>query len=251
MGAVAAVTPLLQTVGLQRAFGGLQAVRSVDLQLARGESRAIIGPNGAGKTTLVGMICGRIRPSAGRVMFRGRDITRLPAHARVGLGIVYTFQLISIFKNLTVYENVALAAQRGLLAGLLDHVTLGRGAVAERAEAALAEVGLQESDAQVAGSLPYGHQRLLEVAIALAARPELLILDEPTQGLAPDEIGVLCGLIKKIARTVTVLLIEHNMEVVLALAQRITVMDGGRIIAEGTPDDIEANPDVQRVYLGL
>ncbi len=246
----AAGAPLLQTVGLEKAFGGLQAVRSVDFRLERGEIRAIIGPNGAGKTTFVSMISGRINPTSGEVVFGGRDITRLPAYDRVALGIVYTFQIISIFRNFTVFENVALAAQRRLTTGLLSAFSMDQAAVAERVDAALADVGLRTARDQQAGTLPYGHQRLLEVAMALALRPEVLILDEPTQGLSPDEIAGLVALIKTIARTVTILLIEHNMRVVLELSHRITVMDNGSIIAEGSPREIEANLDVQRVYLG-
>ena len=247
---MAAVGPLLETVGLTKAFGGLQAVRSVDLRLDEGEVRAIIGPNGAGKTTLVGMVSGRVCPTSGRVLFRGRDITRLDAHERARLGIVYTFQIISIYKNLTVAENVALAAQRPLMRGLRDHLAVSRRAVAEGVDAALALVGLRAA-ARTAGSLPYGHQRLLEVAMALASRPEVLMLDEPTQGLAPEEVVALSALIRRVSRNITVLLIEHNMAVVLDLAHRITVMDAGRVIAEGAPREIEANRDVRMAYLGV
>ena len=248
MAAVSA--PLLETVGLQRAFGGLQAVRSVNFRLDRGEIRAIIGPNGAGKTTLLNLICGRLRPTAGRVVYDGADITHLPAHARVGRGIVYTFQIVSIFRTLTVDENVALAARRLLMQGPLRHFTVNPRAAAERVDYALTRVGLADARDRLAGSLPYGHQRLLEVAMALASAPHLLALDEPTQGLAPDEIAGLVALIRDIAKTATILLIEHNMQVVLDLSRRITVMDNGSIIAEGTPAEIEANADVQRVYLG-
>ena len=242
--------PLLHTTGLSRAFGGLQAVRSVDFTLEPGEIRGLIGPNGAGKTTLVGMICGRVAPTAGRVQFNGRDITALAAHDRARLGIVYTFQIISIFRHLSVFENVALAAQRRLLRTTRDHLTLDRRALDDRAAAALRDVGLTGDHAQPAGALPYGHQRLLEVAMALALEPELLALDEPTQGLAPDEITALAALIRRIAERATILLIEHNIRMVLDLSQRVTVMNEGAIIAEGTPAEIEANPEVQRVYLG-
>jgi branched-chain amino acid transport system ATP-binding protein len=243
-------TPLLETVRLQKTFGGLQAVRSVDFRLDRGEIRAIIGPNGAGKTTLVSMISGRIAPTSGAVLFGGREITRVPAYARVALGIVYTFQITSIFRTLSVFENVALAAQRRLATGFLSPLSLSRTAVAGRVGAALAAVGLREAGDLPAGSLPYGHQRLLEVAMALALEPSVVILDEPTQGLSPEEIARLMALIRVMARSATVLLIEHNMRVVLDLSQRITVMDKGSVIAEGTPREIEANPQVQRVYLG-
>jgi branched-chain amino acid transport system ATP-binding protein len=237
-------------VALGKTFGGLQAVRSVDFRLEPGEIRAIIGPNGAGKTTFVSMISGRIAPSAGRVVFKGHDITRLRAYDRVALGIVYTFQLISIFRRLSVYENVALAAQRRLVRGLAGHVALDQRALDARVYAALEEISLSRAGAQAAGSLAYGHQRLLEVAMALALQPEVLILDEPTQGLAPDEIDGLLALIRRVAANATILLIEHNMKAVLEVSRRITVMDRGRVVAEGTPQEIEANPEVQRVYLG-
>ncbi len=242
--------PLLRTVALRKSFDGLEAVRSVDFTLDAGEIRAIIGPNGAGKTTLVSMISGRIAPTAGRVLYDGRDITALAAHERVGIGLVYTFQISSIFRNLTVYENVALPAQRRLMRSLAGHLTLDAHAVNERAEAALRDVGLAHARDHEAGSLPYGHQRLLEVAMALALEPRVLLLDEPTQGLAPDETAALAALVRRIAAGVTILLIEHNMQVVLDLSSRITVMDNGTIIAEGPPREIERNPDVQRVYLG-
>ena len=246
---MAAVT-LLETAALARRFGGLQAVDGVSFRLAAGEIRAIIGPNGAGKTTLVGMISGRVRPSAGTIAFKGRGITRLSAWERVMRGIVYTFQITSIYPNLTCYENVALAAQRRLMGGFLDRLTLGEARIAARVETALGRVGLAASTDGRADALPYGHQRLVEVAMGLALEPELLILDEPTQGLAPEEISEFCGLIRQIAQDATVLLIEHNLSVVLELAQQITVMDRGAILAEGTPAEIERHPEVQRAYLG-
>ena len=245
------MTRLLQTKALSKRFGGLEAVQPVDLRLEQGEIRAIIGPNGAGKTTLVSMISGRINPTSGQVHFKGRDITRVRAWHRVALGIVYTFQVTSIFKDLTVYENVALAAQRRLMRRVLDRFALREATLADRVDVALAEVGLVQAVDEHAGVLPYGHQKLLEIAMALALKPELLILDEPTQGLAPDEITALCERIREISREVTILLIEHNMPVVLDLATGITVMDKGAIIAEGTPTEIEADARVQEAYLGL
>ncbi len=246
---MAAVT-LLETAGLSKSFGGLEAVRDVDFSLPVGEIRAIIGPNGAGKTTLVGMISGRVRPSAGTIAFEGRDVTRLKAWQRVMRGIVYTFQVTSIYSNLTCYENVALAAQRRLMGGMFGGMALAEARVAERVEAALGEVGLNAEVDRRADELAYGHQRLLEVALGLALEPRLLILDEPTQGLALDEISAFCALIREIARDATVLLIEHNMSVVLELADRITVLDKGAVIAEGTPAEIERDAEVQRAYLG-
>jgi branched-chain amino acid transport system ATP-binding protein len=247
---MAPVTPLLETRGLWKRFGGLEAVRDVDFRLDRGEIRALIGPNGAGKTTLVGLISGRLPATAGEVRFAGRDVTRLRAWERAVLGIVYTFQVTSIYRTLSVHDNVALAAQRPRLRTPLDWLALDRAAVAADVEAALARVGLADLRDRRAGTLAYGHQRILEVAMALALRPTLLILDEPTQGLAGDEIEAVCRLVQAIAGETTVLLIEHNMAVVLELANRVTVMDQGRILADGTPREIEAHPEVQRAYLG-
>jgi branched-chain amino acid transport system ATP-binding protein len=250
MGRVAAMTPLLETRGLSKRFGGLEAVRGIDLRLDRGEVRALIGPNGAGKTTLIGLISGRVRPTAGTVHFAGRDVTGIPVWERAVLGIGYTFQVTSIYRNLSVYDNVALAAQRRRLRTPLDWIAPGREAVAAAAEAALMKVGLGDLARQRAGALAYGHQRVLEVAMALALGPALLLLDEPTQGLSGSEIEALCRLVRSLAGTTTILLIEHNMPVVLDLAGRVTVMDRGQIIAEGAPAEIEANPEVQRAYLG-
>ncbi len=234
---------LLFAHNLSRHYGGLAAVNDVSLAVAKGEVRAIIGPNGAGKTTLVGMISGRITPSTGDIFFKGEDITRKPSWARVQRGIVYTFQITSIYRNLTCYENVALAAQR-LLA------KTGERAISYAVAQALGRVGLVDEADRLAGVLPYGHQRLLELAMALALAPELLILDEPTQGLAPAEIAAFCELIRAVSRDTTILLIEHNLKVVLELADKITVMDRGIILAEGTPVEIEQHPAVQRAYLG-
>ncbi len=245
-----AAVALLETTALCKSFGGLQAVKDAEFRLDRGEIRALIGPNGAGKTTLVSVISGRIPPSSGIVVFKGRDITRLSDWRRVARGIVYTFQITSIYKNLSCYENVALAAQRRLIGGLTVRWALGERRIAERVETVLGEVGLADAMDRLAGELPYGHQRLLEVAMGLALDPELLILDEPTQGLALDEIAGFCELVRRIAEEATVLLIEHNMSVVLELAGKITVMDRGAIIAEGTPAEIERDPEVQRAYLG-
>ena len=230
---------LLSTRGLVRAFGGIKAVAGIDLDVPGGEVHALIGPNGAGKTTLVSLLCGRLRPDAGTIHFEGRDITRLPAEARVRAGIAYTFQITAIYPRLTVFDNVALAVQRSG-ARPLDPAVF----------AALARVGLEERAAAFAGTLAYGHQRLLEIAMGLALRPKLLILDEPTQGLAAGEITAFEALVREIATTATVLLIEHDMDVVMELADRITVLDAGRVLATGAPAEIRADPDVQAAYLG-
>jgi branched-chain amino acid transport system ATP-binding protein len=240
--------PLLSTRGLSRHFGGLKAVEDVDFDLSEGEVRAVIGPNGAGKTTFVSLICGRIAPSAGRIVFDGRDITAMPAHRRVLAGIAYTFQITSVFANLSAEENVALAVQRRHVGGSGRRLS-GSGLKAEIMDI-LTRVGLPDRAGTVAGNLAYGHQRLLEIAMGLALKPRLLILDEPTQGLSDAEIDGFLALVRGIAHETTVLLIEHNMQVVMALADRITVMERGRIIAEGTPEAIRANPAVQQAYLG-
>ncbi len=247
---MAALSPLLETRALSKTFGGVEAVRSADLRIDRGEIRALIGPNGAGKTTLVSMICGRLAPTSGRILFKDRDITRTRPDERVAFGIVYTFQVSSIFRHLTAFENVALAAQRRLMHGEWDHLALDRRRLADEVERALEHTGLGGIGDRQAGSLPHGHQKLLELSMALALFPEVLVLDEPTQGLSATEIAAFARLVRGIADATTVLLIEHNMRVVLDLAQRITVMDAGRIIAEGTPAEISANREVQRVYLG-
>lgn len=236
--------PLLTTKGLSRSFGGLRAVDGVDFAVMPGEIRAVIGPNGAGKTTFVSLVSGRIQPSSGMIVFDGADITGLPAYARVRQGIAYTFQITSVFANLTAYDNVALPVQRTLSDGR------SKDAVRAGVMTALARTGLADRAHTPAGQLSYGHQRLLEVAMGLALKPRLLILDEPTQGLADSEIDNFIALVREIAGSATVLLIEHNMPVVMQLADRITVFNGGRILAEGTPEAIRENAAVQEAYLG-
>jgi len=234
---------LLSARNLVKDFGGLRAVNVEAFNLPVGEIRAVIGPNGAGKTTFVSLLCGRLPPSSGTITFEDTDITRLPAHDRVARGIAYTFQITSIYPNLSLLDNVMLPAQRrASLNGTAD--------AAARAAEALERVGLTSRAQEMAGVQAYGHQRLLEVAMGLALSPKLLILDEPTQGLAEGEIESFIALIRDVARDATVLLIEHNMSVVMALAERITVMNFGEVLAEGTPEEIRANVDVQTAYLG-
>jgi branched-chain amino acid transport system ATP-binding protein len=225
--------------GLVRHFGGLKAVDGVDFDLAPGEIHALIGPNGAGKTTLVGLLCGRVPVQAGTIVLGGADITRLPAHRRVQAGIAYTFQITAIYPRLAVFDNVALAAQ-------------SRGApdLGAAVMAALARVGLADRAGQEAGTLSYGHQRLLEVAMGLALAPRVLILDEPTQGLAAGEIAGFKALVRGLVPETTVLMIEHNMDVVMDLAHRITVLNFGRVLATGTPAAVRADRAVQAAYLG-
>ncbi|HKK85154.1 MAG TPA: ABC transporter ATP-binding protein [Roseovarius sp.] len=231
---------LLSTRGLTKTFAGLQAVTNVDFDLPKGEVRALIGPNGAGKTTLVGMICGRLAPTSGTVTFEDRVITDLPAHKRVQLGIAYTFQITSVFPRLSVRENVALAARR--------HIP--KPDVQAAVDSALERVGLKNRIDEDAGNLSYGHQRLLEIAMGFVQQPRLLILDEPTQGLADSEIESFKALINDLRKVTTILLIEHNMSVVMELADRVTVLNFGELLAEGTPQQIHENAEVQAAYLG-
>ena len=231
---------LLSTKGLSKSFAGLVAVADVDFELPEGEIRALIGPNGAGKTTFVSLLCGRIEPTGGTVRFDGRDITALPAHRRIMGGMAYTFQITSVFQRLSCHENVALAARR-------------RWPLAEvpgQVATALERVGLTDRADQDAGDLAYGHQRLLEIAMGVVQAPRLLIMDEPTQGLSDGEIEGFKTLVRALAKETTILLIEHNMNVVMALADRVTVLNFGEILAEGTPGEIRANGEVQAAYLG-
>ena len=233
------MAPLIQTRGLTRHFGGLKAVDGVDFTLTQGEIHGLIGPNGAGKTTFVSLLSGRLPAQSGTISLNGEDITRLPAHHRARKGIAYTFQITSVFPRLSVFDNVALAVQ-----------SRGTRDLTARTRAALVRVGLDGLEEQEAQTLSYGHQRLLEVAMGLALHPRLLILDEPTQGLAASEIEGFKSLIRSLVPETTVLLIEHNMEVVMDLATRITVLTFGRVLATGTPAEIRANPHVQEAYLG-
>jgi branched-chain amino acid transport system ATP-binding protein len=232
---------LLSARNLTKTYNGVRALDDVSLNIEAGEVRGLIGPNGAGKTTLVGMICGNVLPSAGKVMFEGRDITRLAAHRRTRLGMAYTFQITSVYARLPLAENVALAAR--------PHMPGAQ--VAGAVDAALAQVGLDGHGTALAGDLSYGHQRLLEIAMGLVQSPRLLILDEPTQGLSEVEIARFLDLVRGLVGNMTILLIEHNMDVVMALADRVTVLGAGALLFEGTPDEVRANPGVQAAYLGV
>ena len=245
-----ATVRLLTTAGLSRRFGGLSAVEDVDFTLPERQIRAVIGPNGAGKTTLANLICGRVRPTRGRIVFAGEDITAMPAHRRVGRGIAYTFQITSVFGALSVFDNVALAVQNEMQRGRPRWRALDRAELARRTDDALTRVGLADRARLKAAELSYGHQRLVELAMGLALTPKLLVLDEPTQGLSDAEIAGFCTLVRAVAGQATVLLIEHNMAVVMELAHAITVMSQGRILAEGAPDAIRASEAVQQAYLG-
>ena len=242
---------ILRLDRLSKDYGGLTAVRDVTLAVEAGERRALIGPNGAGKTTLFKLIAGETAPTRGRVLFDGRDITRLPVHARANLGLAQTFQRNKLFFNLTVLDNVRLAVQhrRGMAANMLRPVT-GYPALTNEAEALLVQLGLYDLARQAARELAYGQQRALEVALALACQPRLLLLDEPTAGMSPAETGEMLRFIAALPRSLTLMIVEHDMDVVFALADRLSVMHYGEVIADGTVAEVRANPQVQAIYLG-
>ncbi len=244
---------LLRTEGLTCDFGGLRAVDSVSLSVERGAVHSLIGPNAAGKTTLFNLLSGEFPPTAGRVYFDGRDVTGLPSHRIPHLGIARCFQRNNLFPKLSVLENVWVArfsrSRPGPL-GFLKRVA-EFGAIRDRAREIIADVGLEAKAGAPAETLSHGQQRALEVAIALAGEPAFLLLDEPTQGLAPEATERMTRLIQRLARRYTILLIEHKMHVVMSISDRISVMHFGQIIAEGRPDEIRRNADVQRAYLGV
>ena len=250
MAAVAAMN-LLSTKDLSKSFGGITAVSNVDFSLKEGEVRGIIGPNGAGKTTLVNLLCGCIQPDSGRIVFRECDITHHPSWRRMRLGIAYAFQLTSIYPGMTVFENVAVGAQMRIRHRSQSHPSSRQQLnIDDIASRCLSLTGLDSSRSQLAAELAYGHQRLLEIAINLALDPVLLILDEPTQGLSESEIKEFADLLMRIHSDRTIVLIEHNMPFVMALADRITVMNQGSILAENAPQAIQKDVRVKAAYLG-
>ena len=234
-------------------FGSLVAVRNCSLSVPAGELRAIIGPNGAGKTTLFNLISGFFAPSSGSIIFAGRDVTALTAQQRVAFGMARTFQITEIFPELTVFENVRVAAE--VAAGYRLRPWLGRTEQAElfrRVEETLKLAGLVDKAGRLAGELAHGDQRATEIAMALALRPRLLLLDEPTAGMGEQETHEITRLVRRLhsAGELTIVLIEHDMRVVFHLADRITVLCYGELLAEGTPQEIAANEAVQEAYLG-
>ncbi|MCW5848952.1 MAG: ABC transporter ATP-binding protein [Anaerolineae bacterium] len=246
-------TTLLEAQGLVKQFGGLVAVNNVSLQVQRGALHSIIGPNGAGKTTLFNLLSGYLKPTAGHVLFKGHDLTRVPTHRIAHLGVGRSFQITNLFPNLTVLENVRLAAQA--MGG--DSFKLFRPASSfpqyeARAAEAIQVVGLGGKEGVVAAALPHGDKRKLELGILLAPDPELLLLDEPTAGMASEQVPELMNTIADIRRqgAKTIMLVEHNMNVVMNVSDRITVMHQGAVLAEGTPAEIAANETVQSAYLG-
>jgi len=240
----AVLAPVLETRGLSKAFGGVRAVRDVDLAMPKGEIRALIGPNGAGKTTFFNMLTGQLKADAGLVLFKGERLSGLR-------GVSRTFQITATFATLTAVENVQVArlSHLGKTYALLERAEHQQ---TEEARALLEQVGLADQAGRVAAVLAYGDLKKLELAVALANDPEVLLLDEPTAGMAPAERGALMALTQRIARArgLTVLFTEHDMDVVFAVADRIMVLHQGRVIAEGRPAEVRADAQVQRVYLG-
>jgi len=243
--------PALALTGVAKSFDGLRAVAGVSLAVAAGERRAIIGPNGAGKTTLFSLISGETLPSEGRIEVFGRDVTRLPPHRRAYLGLARTYQITNLFPRLPVLANCVLAAQALLPMKLHLHRNLRRyPAVLARARAVLDAVGLADKARATARDLSHGEQRQLEIALALAGSPRILLLDEPTAGLSPAESALMTTLLKALDRAITVLVIEHDMDVAFQLADRITVLHYGQVVAEGERQEVTANPLVRDIYLG-
>ncbi|HUN45507.1 MAG TPA: ABC transporter ATP-binding protein [Stellaceae bacterium] len=243
--------PVLQVRALAKQFGGLAAVSGVSLALRPGEVQAVIGPNGAGKTTLINMLSGDLRPSAGRVELDGRDITGFAPERIARLGIGRSYQKTNIFGDFTAFENCRLAAQaRHTPARLLLHPALRHAALNETAERALATVGLAARGDTIGAALSHGEQRQLEIAMTLATAPRVLLLDEPLAGMGAEESQRMVDLIRRLAETHAVLLVEHDMDAVFSLAVILTVMVNGRVLASGAPADIRDNPAVQEAYLG-
>ena len=244
---------VLEVRNASKAFGSLVAVREVSLTVETGELRAVIGPNGAGKTTFFNLISGFFPPSSGAIFFEGKDVTRVPAHKRVVQGMARTFQITEIFPELTVTENVRISAE--VAAGYRLRPWLGRGetaAVRDRVDEILALAGLDKKGDRLVGELAHGDQRAAEIAMALALKPRLLLLDEPTAGMGDQETYEITSLIRRLHKDsgYTIVLIEHDMRVVFHLADQITVLDQGRLLAEGTPEQIAVNEAVQAAYLG-
>jgi branched-chain amino acid transport system ATP-binding protein len=242
---------LLRVASIAKHFGGVVAVDSVSLEADAGEIHALIGPNGAGKTTLVHLLSGALAPDTGQVFFGGADVTARAFHERVGLGLARSYQVTSLFRGFTVLDNIALAVQARSGSSLAFWTPLAaEGALFDEARAALAGIGLAHRAGVPAGQLAHGEQRALEVGLALATRPKLVMLDEPMAGMGPEESERLIALIDGLKARVGVLLIEHDMDAVFRLADRISVLVNGRVIATGRPEEIRANAEVKRAYLG-
>lgn len=242
---------LLDISNITKRFGGVLASDAITLSVPQGELHAIIGPNGAGKTTLIGQLTGEITPNSGRITFAGDDITTLPTYQRSMMGLARSFQITSLFQDFTALDNVALAVQAH--AGHSFRFwrnARGEDELRAPARAALERVGLAHRADTIVSSISHGEHRQLEIAMALATTPRMLLLDEPMAGMGPEESARMVKTLLELKKQYTILLIEHDMEAVFALADRISVLVYGRVIATGLPDDIRANPDVRQAYLG-
>jgi len=241
---------VLRTEALTRSFGSLMAVNGVSLAVRRGELRSIIGPNGAGKTTFFRLVSGEMAPSSGRVWFRGADITGLPQHRVSRLGIAKSYQITNIFPHLSVLENVRVAAQGHARSFNFWARAAALADCREQARAILGSVGLAGQAGRLAAHLSHGEKRHLEIGIALASDPALLLLDEPTAGMSPEETDETMGLIRELCAGRTVVLVEHKMKLVMGISDRITVLHQGQVLAEGSPEEIRGNEIVRQTYLG-
>ncbi len=247
----AAAAPAIEVDNVAKIFGGLHAVDGVSLTVAPGERRALIGPNGAGKTTLFHCITGTLRPTSGHVRLFGQDVTRLPEHARTALGMGRTFQITNVFADLTLTENLALAIIGASARKWVVHRPLtAYPEVREQALRGLAAVGLADRADHAVKLLSYGERRQLELALALNTSPKVLFLDEPCAGLSPSERQRIFAMVRALPRSITLVMIEHDMDVALGLADRVTVLHRGKVMAEGKPDEIQADPRVRDVYFG-
>ena len=245
------MTPALETIGLHKRFGALIVANDIHFRLEAGARHALIGPNGAGKTTFINLITGRLPPSAGRIMLGGQNITALPQAARVGRGLGRTFQINTLFRGLSVLENVCLAvAEHEGIGGDMLRSLGARRAVLDAGYALLERLRIADDALVPVKELPYGKQRLVEIAIALALQPTVLLLDEPAAGVPSAEIAIILDVIERLPSDIAVLIIEHDMELVFRFARRITVLVQGSVLIEGAPTDIAADARVREVYLG-
>ena len=243
-------TPIIQVEGVSKRFGNFVALNKVSARFMPGKLAAIIGPNGAGKSTFFNVLSGAFPPSEGRLHFQGRDITGLAQHGFARIGIAKSFQITNVFKQLSAHENVRVAAQMRRSRYEIFKPRAALAELSDRADELLQRVGLADLRHRPAADLAHGQQRALEVAMALAADPVLLLMDEPTAGMSPEETKVMMDLITALATERTVILVEHKMKLVMGLCERLLVLHHGEFLAEGTPEDIKANDEVRRVYLG-